>query len=266
MKFSEYLWQKTKPIYKEIINHPFNVELADGTLDYERFHFYMKQDARYLVDFSRVLALIAGKATEAPLIHQFLNFSLGALIAEREIYTQFLRSDCKGDIDPTPACVAYTRYLLSTVTTASMEESLAAILPCFWSYREMGRDLVQQVKPDHPYALWIQTYSSPESSENTDQIIAMLDNMAKHCSQKLLTLMKETFERCFLFEWHFWNDAYNMTLLYPNKLYTSDFKNWFSDNAKASGFNDQKMAHITNMGHFSIAESRELSRCQKTNF
>ncbi len=84
MKFLDILWQQVIPIYQKIITHPFNNELAQGTLSHDRFIFYMEQDAYYLINFARALGFIAARANSSHTIHHFLNFALGALIAERE--------------------------------------------------------------------------------------------------------------------------------------------------------------------------------------
>lgn len=89
MRFSESLWQKTVPIYEQILLHPFNVELAEGSLSKERFLFYMEQDAYYLVFFSKALALIASRFNRSKAIETFLHFSLYALVAERELHASF---------------------------------------------------------------------------------------------------------------------------------------------------------------------------------
>ena len=49
--------------------------------------------------------------------------------------------------------------------------------------------------------------------------------------------------------------------LYPNYL-----KNWFFGCAKASGIDDRKSVHISNIDRLTIVDSRELSRGPKTNF
>ena len=73
MKFSELFWQNVAPIYQQIIHHPFNMELAEGTLEEKRFLFYMEQDAYYLIHFSRALALIAGRAVSLKTIHRIFK-------------------------------------------------------------------------------------------------------------------------------------------------------------------------------------------------
>lgn len=209
MKFSEYLWQSIAPIYQQVLQHPFNVELMEGTLDRERFIFYLRQDAYYLISFSRALAFIAGKATSSKIVHQFLNFSIGALIAERELHSSFLGKHDDG-FEPSLSCIAYTHYLISIAASASIEEAIAAVLPCFWIYKEVGRYASEHSTQANPYIKWIETYSCQKFSDATTQAISLLDEMATGCSREALERMRMAFEYSALFEWHFWNDAYKM--------------------------------------------------------
>lgn len=207
MKFSDSLWQQIAPIFQQILYHPFIVDLASGTLDEKRFLFYMEQDAYYLMGFSRALALIAGRADSSKLIHQFLNFSLGALVVERELHAKFFASNYD-DIEPSPTCLAYVQYLIATAATASLEEAIAAVLPCFWIYREVGCAIGEHAQQNNAYIYWIDAYSSQEFSEEVDLVISILDERANNCSEASLARMRKAFEYCSLFEWHFWNDAY----------------------------------------------------------
>lgn len=216
MKFSNYLWQTIAPIYQQIICHPFNDELAEGTLDIKRFVFYMEQDAHYLISFSKALAFIAARTDSSENVHHFLNFSLGALVAERQLHANFLAKNDNWDL-PSPACIVYTQYLIATAATAPLVEAIAAVLPCFWIYREVGHHIAANTKKNNPYKQWIETYSSQEFSEVTDQAISILDDLASHCFTKSLAQMKKAFEYSSLFEWHFWNDAYKM-IVFQNSI------------------------------------------------
>ncbi|MDR2539244.1 MAG: thiaminase II [Chlamydiales bacterium] len=222
MKFSECLWETTIPIYQQIIQHPFNIELAEGTLNQKKFIFYMEQDSYYLIHFSRALACIAAKATSSTIIHHFLNFSLGALVAERELHAGFLPSSYNSDeVEPSPSCMAYTQYLMATASTASLEETIAAVLPCFWIYREVGRHIANRCIRANPYIKWIETYSSQEFSDGTDRAISLLDELANQCSDRTRERMKRAFEYSSLFEWHFWDDAYKM-MIFRDSVKESD--------------------------------------------
>ena len=86
MSFSKTAWTAIMPIYKSIIEHPFNQKLAEGTLAKEKFQFYMKQDSLYLVDFARALALAASNAQNTDDLVLLLDFSKGAIVAERSLH------------------------------------------------------------------------------------------------------------------------------------------------------------------------------------
>ena len=62
MKFTESLWLSIGNIYGKILKHPFIQGLTDGSLDEESFRFYVIQDALYLRDYARGLALLGAKA------------------------------------------------------------------------------------------------------------------------------------------------------------------------------------------------------------
>ena len=59
--FSEQAWQQTAPLRSAIHTLPFNTELAAGTLSRARFQGYIIQDALYLSEYARVLALAAAR-------------------------------------------------------------------------------------------------------------------------------------------------------------------------------------------------------------
>ena len=64
MKFTDFLWNSIGEIYGKILEHPFIQGLTDGSLSEESFRFYAVQDALYLRDFARGLAVLGAKAPE----------------------------------------------------------------------------------------------------------------------------------------------------------------------------------------------------------
>ena len=63
-RFSDEAWQGTGRLREAIHALPFNTELAAGTLPRDRFQHYIVQDALYLGQFSRALAIAAAKAPD----------------------------------------------------------------------------------------------------------------------------------------------------------------------------------------------------------
>jgi thiaminase/transcriptional activator TenA len=55
MKWSDKAWKAIEPIYEKTVTLPFIQELTNGTLDREKFIFYIQQDAMYLSDYGSVI-------------------------------------------------------------------------------------------------------------------------------------------------------------------------------------------------------------------
>lgn len=176
----------------------------------------MKQDAYYLKEFARALAFIAARASSQSLILQFLQFSEGALMAERELHAKFTRMD-EASIELTPASLGYTSYLIQMASVASLEEAISAVLPCFWVYKEVGREIAKRSCPKNAYFLWIETYSSESFAKGVYNAIAIFDQFADEASDSLKGRMLKAFRLSTLYEWHFWNDAYQQRLFSSTK-------------------------------------------------
>jgi thiaminase (transcriptional activator TenA) len=211
MSFSESAWAEILPIYNSILDHPFNIELTKGTLSKEKFQFYIKQDSLYLEDFARALSITASRATRSEDLVLLLDFAKGAVIAERELHKFYF--DLYGlqvDVKKAPGCFAYTNFLISKATNSNYEESLAALLPCFWIYREVGKHIYKNVTPNNPYQKWIDTYSGEEFAKVVEDAICLTNRVAEETNQKQLSIMKESFIMSTRLEWIFWDSAYRL--------------------------------------------------------
>lgn len=211
MKTSTRLWQKIKPFYREIAIHPFNVEMADGTLSKERFEYYIRQNIVYMKESSKVFSLIAKRANSSRMNQQFVYFSKRVLSYGCNLEKLFLKSPIACHlIKPSPACREYSKYIINTATFSSLEESIAAVLPCWWIYRELSQQMAKIANLSNPYLEWIKMNASQQVSEATDELITIVDEIAGQCTDRGFGLMGEVCERCSKFEWRFWDDSYRM--------------------------------------------------------
>ena len=81
--FTAQLWDGIAPVYRAILGHPFLAGLADGSLPEPAFRYYVLQDALYLRDFARGLAVAAAKAPEDSWCELFAQHATVALAVER---------------------------------------------------------------------------------------------------------------------------------------------------------------------------------------
>lgn len=209
MKFTDTLWNQIQPIYHKILDHPFNKEFIQGSLSQETFQFYLKQDSLYLLDFSKALALVATKATIPNHVVQFLEFAQGAIAAERGLHEQFFAEyQIEVDVPKAPGCFTYTNFLLATAALQPYEEAIAAVLPCFWIYQEVGRYISQHAISNHPYQKWIDMYSGEDFTKAVELAIAITDEVAEATTVAMRERMVSTFIMSSRLEWVFWNSAY----------------------------------------------------------
>jgi len=216
-RFTDTLWSSITDIYQAIIYHPFNEELARGILPREKFAFYMQQDALYLADFARALAIMAGRAPDEAAIIQFVRFAEGVAVVERALHHTYFREFGieTPTRQPAPACFTYTNFLLATAACRSYEEGMAALLPCFWIYREVGHDIYRRAAPNNPYQKWIDTYAGQEFDEVVTQAIALTDTIAEQASATQQQRMRDAFIYSARLEWMFWDSAYRLEQWLP---------------------------------------------------
>ncbi|SDB94432.1 thiaminase II [Acinetobacter boissieri] len=214
--FTQQLWQDNANLYQHALNHPFNQQLAQGTLPKEVFQHYIIQDAHYLVAYGRALAVTAAKAFDADDIIQFSEGAKIAIIVERSLHHDFMK---QFDIAPnifenTPlslACHHYTSFLTATAWSESYPVVLASLLPCFWIYAEIGKEIVKQSQPDNPYQAWINTYAGDEFNHAVQNIIRTIDHVASLSDPSTLEKMKHAYRHAAKLEWLFWDSAYQQT-------------------------------------------------------
>jgi thiaminase/transcriptional activator TenA len=210
-KFTQHLWKKISPIYRTICEQPFICELANGTLDRRRFVFYLQQDALYLMDFAQALAHTATRLKNPDHRENFRIFAQGTLDSELELHTEYFKYF---NVIPSqkrqPACFFYTHYLLSTANHCSVEESVAALLPCFWIYAEVGKYIAEHSSTTNQYQKWIAMYSSDEFIQSANKACSILNELAENATPATLALMELAFVYSSRLEHLFWDSAYKL--------------------------------------------------------
>jgi thiaminase/transcriptional activator TenA len=202
-------------LYESIRTMPFNAELAAGTLSEEPFKHYITQDAHYLVGFGRALALAAAKAPNPDRLVQFAKGAEVAVLVERALhgsfFTQFGIGPEAFQATPlTPTCHHYVSYLLATAHHEPYEVILGAMLPCFWIYAEVGKDIHARAAADNPYRAWIDTYAGEEFHAAVRAMMEAADEAAAQASPGLRDRMHAAYRRAAQLEWMFWDSAYRL--------------------------------------------------------
>ncbi|MCH7409310.1 thiaminase II [Belliella sp. DSM 111904] len=213
MKWSDEAWNRIQPVYQKILDMDFNKQLTDGSLDKEKFKFYMAQDAYYLGEFGKALSAISSRMKDLDDVLAFSNFASGAIVVERALHEGYFKSlGVPDDVKPSPTCLLYTNFLLNHAAYSNVEVALAAVLPCFWIYKRVGDYIyeLQVATSSNPYKEWIDTYAGEDFANSVNQAISITDKLAESSSPSQRESMHQAFEMATKLEWMFWDSAFKL--------------------------------------------------------
>jgi len=215
LPFSVDAWDRNRTIYQMILDMPFNRELASGALAEAKFKHYMVQDAHYLEGFARALSLASAKGHTADDVVHFAQAAQTAIIVERSLHSDYFQRfditpEMFGAAEVSPACDHYVNYLLRIAALEPFEVTIAALLPCFWIYREVGKTILNLAASPNPYQAWIDTYAGVEFEQAVDAVIGVADRVGASASSSMREAMHRAFHRAVQHEWLFWDSAYKL--------------------------------------------------------
>jgi thiaminase/transcriptional activator TenA len=211
--FTDELWDGISDIYDAILTHPFITGLTDGTLPAESFAFFVVQDGLYLKQYAAALAAVASRAPTPGATQMFARHAADAVTVERQLHATLLAelgisAAYAAASEPAPTNLAYTSYLLATVHGGSYAEGIGAVLPCYWIYREVGKELATAGSPDGRYQRWIDTYGGDEYGAVVRDVIAEADATAESLSAAERDVVRGHFRTTSRYEWMFWDMGY----------------------------------------------------------
>ncbi|MFZ4893741.1 bifunctional hydroxymethylpyrimidine kinase/phosphomethylpyrimidine kinase [Plantibacter sp. Mn2098] len=166
-------WDDVEPVRRRIDESPFILGLGDGTLDAGAFTHYLAQDAIYLREYARVLARASQLAPTTEEQVFWAEGASGSIVAEMELHRTWLAEHAASGIrvEPTPVTAAYLSHLLTAARSTDYGLVVAALLPCYWIYQDLGERLVTRSHPEHPFAGWLDTYADPAFAVSNQRAI-----------------------------------------------------------------------------------------------
>lgn len=214
---STRLHDAAAPVWEACLRHPFVTGIGDGTLDMEKFRYFMLQDYLYLFDYARVFALGVVKARDPELMRVFAANVDAILGGEMKIHRAYMKrlgitEEQVFSIKPALANLSYTNYMLSVAQTGGPMEIVASILACSWSYAEIGQALAAiPGAAEHPfYGEWIRGYASEEYAATNQALIELMDSLAADAGEEQLAYLTDVFVNCSRYELGFWDMAWDV--------------------------------------------------------
>ncbi|MBR6172857.1 MAG: thiaminase II [Eubacterium sp.] len=219
MKVTERLLAATKEIWDAYNEHPFVLGLQNGTLDREKFRFYIIQDSVYLIDFAKVFAIGVAKAKSLETANLFASY-IPVMNGELNVHEGYLarlgvtEEEMKA-ARPSLDNLSYTSYMLRVAYEEGEAEVLVSILSCALSYELIGKRIVEnrpEALEDPFYGDWVKGYYSEEYAAANRELTETLEKLTKDYSEEQIAHLIDIFIACSRYEMDFWEMSWNMKM------------------------------------------------------
>ena len=216
MSFSRSLKERAGKVWEDGYNHPFVQELGKGTLDREKFRFYLLQDYQYLLQYAKVYALGSVKADSEEMMTRFSTIQHSILATEMDLHRQYMsqfgvsREEMLA-VKPSLFNRTYTANMLAVGQTGDLAEIIAAVFPCGWTYSDYAMRLKKQYGDcleGNFYRTWIENYASEEFAESFEWFYEVLDELVAEKTDEQKNRVAEIFVSSVEFEYLFWDMSY----------------------------------------------------------
>jgi thiaminase/transcriptional activator TenA len=160
------------------------------------------------------LSIAAAKAPGTAALEFFARSAQTAVAVERRLHERYLGEfgvdpAALAAREPSPDCLAYTSFLLALAHQEPWEVLVAALLPCFYIYWEVGCRIAREAASDNPYRAWIDTYADPRFGDAVAEAVAIANQAAAGVTAATRTRMLAAYRRATQYEWLFWDGAYH---------------------------------------------------------
>ena len=207
-RFSSVLRAEADDIWRRIFDNPFLEEVKRGTLPLDTFRYYLTQDYLYLEGFGRAVAMALARAPDSQRLKQLSRRIVTPV--ERPLHQHLfalvgLSAEEAERTGPSPTNLAYINHMIRAATLGGLGQTAAALLPCPWSYHEIGERLGPV---EHPvFSEWSRAYAEGLLEESTVAWRELLDDEADKASARDMDLMREAFMTSSRYEYLFWRMA-----------------------------------------------------------
>ena len=217
MSYSSELRETYGELWEASVNHPFVRGIGDGSLPLDNFRYYMRQDYLFLVDMCRAMASAVAKADTLEDMQYFSQGLDATLNSEMSLHTGYceklgITERELRQTDPSPTTLEYTGHLIRVAAQGGPGEIAAAMLPCSWTYAEIGLMLFDRGLPQEQplYWPWIEMYASEEYVQSAERMKAFVDRCGADAGAAGLARMDSAFDLGLRYEHLFWDAALAM--------------------------------------------------------
>lgn len=215
--FFEYLINHdlVKNHWDSYVNHDFVKQIADGTLDLDKFKFFIEQDYSYLVDYGRVHCIAGSKSPKLEDMEEELVI-VGRIRNEMGQHEKRLKEifgvtddSYFEQIERGPALNNYSRYFNDITRRGTWQELVAALTPCMMGYGVAAMKYKGKVTAEKGglYDEWIDIYSCANYEDGMKIGEDLLNHISRTSSPEEIERLARIYGEVCALETGFWDAA-----------------------------------------------------------
>ncbi len=218
MKVFDMLLESAKEIWDQYNSHPFVSGIENGTLDEEKFKYYIIQDYMYLIDYAKVFSIGIAKSKSletAKLFARYIEFLNNGEMDIHKGYMGKFKIE-KEDVQLNKMSLynlSYTSYMLRIAYEETEAEIIAAVLSCAYSYEIIAKNIINNNPKsidNDLFGEWIKGYSSKEYADRNIELIDKLNTLTVNYTEEQINHLIDIFVLCSIYELNFWEMSWNM--------------------------------------------------------
>lgn len=194
--------------YQEYITHPFVKQVAEGSLEKHRFVRFISQDYPYLMNYSRIHAILCSIAPDLETMDREIEI-LNDIKKELNIQAGILNAKGITDLESmekSDACKEYIQYLSKIAEGREWLEITVAMAPCLLGYHYATTNF-EITTDDADYKGWMETYRSEWYRNAVTIGEATLEKFSVGITAEKASKLVKIFGDVCVLESNFWNDA-----------------------------------------------------------
>ncbi|HET9582386.1 MAG TPA: hypothetical protein VFP76_06180 [Gemmatimonadota bacterium] len=208
MGISTELLARERPLWNEMLNHPFLHDTRDGKLPDATFARWMRQDYLFV---EAAIPFMGSLLAKAPVAHRKpLAEAITAFHGELGLFRE--RAQASGvdleDVRPSFICHAYVQFLLATGALAPYQEGFTVLYAAEKAYHDSWKAVRSGIDSASPWIGFVENWAGDAFAGWVAWLTGELDRLGDEAGAGERARMAELFATTVRYEIAFWELAY----------------------------------------------------------
>lgn len=207
MGFVQEQLERLRPTWEQMLRHPFLLQTRDGTIPFDTFATWMRQDYLFVEAAVPFIALMVPKA---PPSHWELHTNVMAMF-HKELGLFRERAVAAGvdmdDLRPSFTNHAYIQFLIATASQRSYAEIYTVLYAAEKAYHDSWTVVKEGIDPASVWYPFVENWAGEAFAGYVAHLEQELDALAEGAGPDERARMAELFETTLRYEIAFWEMA-----------------------------------------------------------